>query len=107
MEDRDIAGNRLYAAIAYLGILFLIPLLVKKNSPFAQHHAKQGLALFFVWVVWGFVGFIFSLIPQLSRLMQLGYLAMIIVAVIGIVKAWQGKWWIIPIIGEQARKLKV
>jgi len=31
----------LTAILSYLGILFLVPLLVSKDNPFAQFHAKQ------------------------------------------------------------------
>lgn len=104
--DKDIAENRVFAAISYLGILALVPLLLRKQSPFAQHHGRQGLALFFLWVVWGFVGFIFSLIPLISPLVWLGYLAMIGLALTGIYKAWKGELWELPIIGSYAKKLK-
>jgi hypothetical protein len=50
-SSKDAEDNRVMAAIGYLGILFLVPLLVKKDSPFAQFHAKQGLALFVFAVI--------------------------------------------------------
>ena len=39
-DPKDVEENKLIAAVGYLGILFLIPLLAKKDSPFAQFHAK-------------------------------------------------------------------
>lgn len=50
-SETDIKENKFVAAIGYLNILFLIPLLLKKDSPFAQFHAKQGLYLFLVFFV--------------------------------------------------------
>ena len=44
-SSKDVEENKAMAAIGYLGILFLIPLLANKDSPFAQYHAKQGMVL--------------------------------------------------------------
>lgn len=104
-KQKDIEDNKLFAAVAYLGILAFIPLLLKKDSPFAQHHARQGLALFIVWIAWGILGLIFSL-AQLSALVSLGYLALFVLVIIGFSKAWKGELWQLPIIGEYAKKLK-
>ncbi|MBI2098864.1 DUF4870 domain-containing protein [Candidatus Uhrbacteria bacterium] len=104
-KDKDIEDNKIIAAISYLGVLAFIPLLLKKDSPFAQHHARQGLALFMVWIAWGIVGLFFSL-AQLSALVNLGYLTLIVIMIIGISKAWKGELWQLPIIGEYAKKLK-
>lgn len=104
-KQKDIEDNKIIAAIAYLGILAFIPLLLRKDSPFAQHHARQGLALFMVWIAWGIVGLVFSL-AQLSALVSLGYLALFVLVIIGFSKAWKGELWQLPIIGEYAKKLK-
>lgn len=103
--NKDAEDNKVIAAISYLGVLAFIPLLLKKESPFAQHHARQGLALFIVWIMWGIVGLFFSL-AKLSALVSLGYLALIVVMVIGFSKAWKGELWQLPVIGEYAKKLK-
>lgn len=104
-KQKDIEDNKLFAAIAYLGILAFIPLLLKKDSPFAQHHGRQGLALFMVWIAWGILGLIFSL-ARLSALVSLGYLALFVLVIIGFSKAWKGDLWQLPVIGEYAKKLK-
>jgi len=57
-DPKDIEENKGVAALSYLFILFLIPLLTRKNSKFSQAHAKQGLILcimeiiasFFIWI---------------------------------------------------------
>lgn len=105
-RQKDIEDNKLFAAIAYLGILAFIPLLLKKDSPFAQHHGRQGLALFFVWIAWGIIGFILSLVPSLGALISLGYLALVVLMAVGFSKAWKGELWQLPAIGEYAKKLK-
>ena len=55
-------NDKLFGILAYLGILFLVPLLAAKDSKFAQYHANQGVVLFIadiaVWVVLFIVGLI-------------------------------------------------
>ena len=42
----DIEQNKVFAILAYLGILFLVPLLAAPQSPFARYHTNQGIILF-------------------------------------------------------------
>lgn len=97
-DAKDIEENKVIAAIGYIWILCLVPLLLKKNSKFAQFHGKQGLILFIVeiigWLVYWipFVGWLFGLL-------------LIIIAVMGILKALAGEYWEIPVIGTLAKKI--
>lgn len=112
----DINANKGISVLSYIGILFLIPLLAKKDSPYAQYHAKQGFNLFLLDVAIGIVNLLLGLIkvPQslygfvygyatpwfvslISWLLGLGVLAL---AIIGIVNAVQGKAKELPIIGK-------
>jgi uncharacterized membrane protein len=98
--------EKLMGAIAYIGILFLIPLLAKKDSDFAQFHAKQGLVLFIAEIIVSFVG---GIIPFLGWfiILPIGSLITFIFAVIGIVQAATGKYWKLPWgLGDWAEKLK-
>lgn len=52
-DSKDITDNKVMAVLAYIGILFLIPLLAAPNSRFARFHANQGLVLFLAEVVLG------------------------------------------------------
>ena len=42
----DILEGKMYALLAYLSILCIIPLIFRKNNPFVLAHGKQGLILF-------------------------------------------------------------
>ncbi len=42
----DILEGKMYALLAYLSILCIIPLILKKENPFVLAHGKQGLVLF-------------------------------------------------------------
>ena len=61
-DAADIAKNKVLALFAYIGILFLIPLLAAPNSKFARFHTNQGLVLFITGVIWGVISGIVNLI---------------------------------------------
>jgi len=46
MSKQKKQESNLIAILSYFGLLFLIPMLVVKDDPFVQFHAKQGLVLF-------------------------------------------------------------
>ncbi|OIO06763.1 hypothetical protein CO115_01370 [Candidatus Falkowbacteria bacterium CG_4_9_14_3_um_filter_36_9] len=96
----DVEANKTIAALSYLWILFLIPLLTKKNSKFCQFHAKQGLILFIIEIVGGLI-FWFPVFGQILML------ALLVVSVIGIIKALNGEWWKIPYIYELSKKINL
>ncbi len=98
--DKDIEENKIIAAIAYLGVLCLVPLLLKRNSKFAQFHGKQGLVLFIVDIVLMF----FAWIPLFGQLLML---LLMVVSIIGVVKTANGEWWKIPYLYEWSKKLNL
>ncbi|MFC1788228.1 DUF4870 domain-containing protein [Patescibacteria group bacterium] len=102
--SKDIDENKIIAAIGYLGILCLIPLLLKKDSPYAIHHGKNGLTLLLAWLIlW-----IGNIIPLLGQIVWvLGSIALLIFVILGIVNALNGKMWEMPVLGPYAKKLKL
>jgi len=103
-EDKDVENNKAMAAIAYIGILFLVPLLAAKNSPFAQFHAKQGLVLFLAGIAIGFVAWI----PFLGWMVGfVGWILLFVLFVIGLMNALNGKKEPLPIIGSFADKFNI
>lgn len=103
--SNDIEENKVWAAIGYLGILFLIPMLAKKDSPFAQYHAKQGLALFILDVIIGAA----SALPLIGWFIiaPIGSIITLILFIIGLVNSLSGKTVPLPIIGKMAEGLKI
>lgn len=91
----DVQKNKLLAAISYLYLVSLIILLVKKDSPFAQFHAKQGFILFIASLVAGFI-------PVFGILLHLVVFALMIA---GLIMALQGKWFKMPLISQLAEKI--
>ncbi|MCR4279999.1 MAG: hypothetical protein NUV82_01070 [Candidatus Komeilibacteria bacterium] len=98
--DKDVQDNALLAAIGYIWILCLIPLLLKRDSKFAQFHAKQGLILFIIEIV----GWLIFWIPVVGWLL---FIAVLVLSIMGIVNALQGKWWEMPYLGTWAKKINI
>jgi uncharacterized membrane protein len=102
--DGGVEEGKSWAAIAYLGILFLIPLLAKKDNDFAQYHARQGLVLFIAYVILSFV----LMIPVLGWIASgIGYLLLFILFIIGLINALGGKKKPLPIIGQWGENMKI
>jgi uncharacterized membrane protein len=107
-ESKDVEDNKVIAAIGYLWILCLVPLLGKKSSKFAQHHGKQGLVLTVVSIILWVVGFILVFIPIIGWLVLfVAWITLIVLAVMGIIKSLNGEMWEMPILGEYAKKIKL
>ncbi|MFA6427862.1 MAG: DUF4870 domain-containing protein [Candidatus Magasanikbacteria bacterium] len=103
-NPKDIEDNKIIALIGYIGILCLIPLLLKKDSPYAQFHGKQSLVLLIVWIVIGVIG----IVPVLGWIVAFfGNIVCIILMIVGMVNAWQGQMKELPIIGEYAKKVNL
>lgn len=102
----DVEKNKVFAVLAYLGILVLVPLLAAKDSPFARFHANQGLVLLISAILLGFVmsftttALLFSGEFALAGLVYLLWLAPLVFAVIGIINAANGEMKKLPLIGE-------
>ncbi len=96
-DPSDVEKNKVMAALAY--IIFLIPLLAAKDSPFAKFHTNQGLICFLGIVAVNIVG---AIIPILGWLIILpfGNILMGILAIIGFINAITGKAKQLPIIGK-------
>ncbi len=94
--SEDIEKNKVIAALAYL--IFFLPLLAAQDSSYARYHANQGLLLFIL----GFGGnTILTIIPILGWiLIPFFSLFVIILAVMGILNAVNGKAKDLPLIGQ-------
>ena len=99
-NKKDVQDNKVMAALSYAWILFLVPLLGKRDSKFAQFHAKQGLVLFIIELVGGF----FMWFPIFGQLLML---ALVLVSVLGIIKALNGEWWKMPVVYDWSKKINL
>jgi len=92
------------ALLSYLFLLCLVPLLTKKDSPFVQFHARQGLVLVVAW----FVNWIIGIVPVIGWVVAfLGNLLLLGLSIMGIVNVVQGKKVELPFIGKYAKKINL
>ena len=85
--------NKLLAALSYVSILFLIPLIFAQDDEFAKFHAKQGARLFVCNAIGTVLGSIFSIGWVITLLL-------IYLMVVGIKNALNEKWEPLPYIGK-------
>ncbi len=92
-QKMDIEKNKDVAAMSYLWILSVVVLYARRESPFIEYHARQGLWLFLVSIpVW--------LIPVAGQYLEFFVLAAMI---IGFINAAQGRIHDLPVIGQLAK----
>lgn len=102
-DPKDVEENKVIASLSYIWILFVIPLLVKKDSKFCVEHAKQGLVLFIAELI----VLIIRIIPVVGWIISYILSVVIgIIALIALIYAIQGKFWKIPVVYDFAKSFK-
>lgn len=96
-DAKDVEENKTLTYLAYLGLLFLVPLFAKKESKFAQFHAKQGLVLTVAW-------FIGSFLVPIFGLGMLVYIAVLVLSIMGLINVSKGEMKDLPLVGDLAKK---
>lgn len=100
----DVDDAKAFAALGYIWVLCLVPLLLKRSSQYAQFHGKQGLMLFifeiFISIVW--------VVPILGWIIAIvGWVYVVIMIGLGIIKSLQGEYWEMPILGKYAKSIEI
>jgi uncharacterized membrane protein len=100
----DIAKNKIFAILAYIGILFLVPLLAAPQSKFARYHANQGAVLFLAAVVLLVGSAVLTMVPFIGCLAALVPVVICVGAfvlmILGIINASAGVCKPLPLIGH-------
>jgi fumarate reductase subunit D len=99
-DPKDVEDHKVMAALSYLHVLCLVPLLGMKSSRYAQEHAKQGLILLILWIVGAFVFWI----PLFG---WIACVALAVVNVMALIKCLNGEFWEIPVIGQYRSKVNL
>ena len=91
-SDEDIQANKGMAVLSYIGILFLVPMLARKDSEFCRFHVNQGLVLFIIEVIINIATMFISFV---------GFLGIItfVFMIMGIVNCVKGEVKPLPLIG--------
>lgn len=107
-DANDVTQNKAMAILAYFGPLVLIPIFAAKGSKFARYHSNQGLLLLIACTAWSIVYSIINWIILaiswrlyfISSIIGIFSIVFIVLAVIGIVNAANGKAKELPVIGK-------
>ncbi len=107
-DANDVTQNKAMAILAYFGPLVLIPIFAAKGSKFARYHSNQGLLLLIACTAWSIVYNIINRIILaiswrlyfISSIIGIFSIVFIVLAVIGIVNAANGKAKELPVIGK-------
>lgn len=89
----DVEKNKIFAILSYIGILFVVPLLAAKDSPFAMYHANQGLILFLLSIALGVATSIVWVLAIVAWAVPLVFM------ILGIINAANGQMKPLPLIG--------
>lgn len=93
--NSEVENENLIAALSYF--IFFLPLVAAKNSKFAIYHANQAFNLFLLWIAL----IVVNIIPILGQLVSLfGSLFALVLLVIGMINAFNGKEQELPVIGK-------
>lgn len=104
-DTKEIEEGKIFALIAYIWILCIVTLLVKKDNKFAYFHARQGLVLFLLGIVNMVVS---AVLPFISWVITVPFsLILLICAIYGIIQALLGNYAKIPLVAELADKIKI
>ena len=98
--DPQILEGKIFAILAYLSILCIIPLVLKKDNSFVLKHGKQGLILFLGEVA---VFIIHIILGQ--WILRLGMFVFGVLSFVGLIAALQGRDAELPIVSNLARSI--
>lgn len=95
---------RILSAVAYLGVLSLVPVMLRSKDDFVRFNARQGVLLFIaeivftlIWII-PFVGWVIGFI---------GWVLCFIFSIGGFFKSLAGKRYKIPVLHKFVRKVKI
>src|SRR3989338_2428326 len=99
-KEEEIIEGKVFAVLAYLSILCIIPLVLKKDNKFVLSHGKQGLVMFIGW------GAIFVMHIVLGPwILSLGTFVFGSMSLWGIIEVLRGRYVKLPFIAEIADKI--
>ncbi|MCH7804190.1 MAG: DUF4870 domain-containing protein [Acidobacteria bacterium] len=108
-SQQESSNRTVMLILSYLGILALVPLLVEKDDPEVQWHAKHGLVLLVSWIVLFIALAILSSFPFVGMFLgcavaPLLWLVILFIHIVAMIKALKGERLIIPVISDYADK---
>lgn len=108
-NEEDVRSNKAMGVLAYIGILFLIPLFAAKDSQYARFHTNQGLVLFIADIALNVVARIVCIIlgnalglvavPVITVINLAVDIIALVFLILGIINACSGEPKKLPLIG--------
>ena len=95
-DPADVENYRIVSLFAYLGFLFIVPLIAGKDSKYARFHTNQGIILFIFSAILAFL----VRFPHVGWIFALGEVVVVIFTILGIINAVTGKARELPLIGK-------
>ncbi len=90
VTPNSIDMTKLYAVLAYLGIFFIIPLVMCKDSEFVRFHTNQGIILFIASVIC-------AAVPIVGWIASIG---VVVLMVVGLINVSNNEMKELPLIGK-------
>ncbi len=101
-DNHEINEGKIFALLAYLSILCIIPLILKKDNKFCLFHAKQGLILFIAEVA----VFVLSVLPFIGGILwRAGVLFFGFISIWCIIQVLLARYSKIPLVYGLAEKI--
>jgi len=97
----DVLDGKMYAVLAYLSILCIVPLILKKNNPFVLSHGRQGLVIFVAEVGTLVLSIVFPWIFRPFLFILFGF------SLWGMVMAIRGQAVEMPVVSSIAEKITI
>lgn len=99
-QEPHIIEGKIFAILAYLSILCIIPLLFKKDNPFVLNHGRQGLVIFLGQVAVFIVHIVLG-----PFIFKLGMFILWVLSFVGIVAVLKGEHIRLPVVADIADKI--
>lgn len=107
VDPEDARKYKIVSMIGYLWVLFIIPLIFARKSPFARFHGNQSLTLFIVGTFWWMIVVMLQFFAALgfsgdwmSYLVGSMFVVPFIFSALGMINAGQGNAIPLPVIGK-------
>ena len=94
--------SRLMAALSYMGVMCLVPLIMNRQDEFVYFHARQGLV---IWM-WSVLAMLALYLPGVGkRLFTLSALLVVAFSLVGLVSVLLKKAWKLPLVYSIAARM--
>lgn len=117
MAGRLSSEDKVFAALSYISILFIVPLILRHDQEEVYFHARQGMVLFGAEIIIWFIlfimeSFLVALLPSsrigvVAILGTAAWILFVVVSLVAIYMVFKGKRWEIPVLGKIAKKTEV